>query len=49
MSRTASSAQTFRTQRACGTLAFSQQITELTPEEQALVMGGNLAHLMKIG
>jgi len=30
-------------------LAFSEQITELTPQEQALVMGGNLAHLMKIG
>jgi predicted TIM-barrel fold metal-dependent hydrolase len=29
-------------------LAFSEQITELTPEEQALVMGGNLARLMKI-
>ena len=30
-------------------LAFSEQITELTPQERALVMGGNLAHLMKIG
>ena len=30
-------------------LAFSEQITELTPEEQALVMGGNLAQLMGVG
>ena len=30
-------------------LAFSEQITELTPDEQALVMGGNLARLMKVG
>ena len=29
-------------------LAFSEQITELTSEEQALVMGGNLARLMKM-
>jgi predicted TIM-barrel fold metal-dependent hydrolase len=30
-------------------LAFSEQITELTPQEQALVMGGNMARLMKVG
>jgi predicted TIM-barrel fold metal-dependent hydrolase len=30
-------------------LAFSEQITELSPDEQALVMGGNLARLMKVG
>ena len=29
-------------------LAFSEQITDLTPEEQAKVMGGNLARLMTV-
>jgi predicted TIM-barrel fold metal-dependent hydrolase len=29
-------------------LAFSEQITEFTPEEQALIMGGNLARLMRV-